>query len=241
MITHKSLEGLCDRFMNKRGWYKIIKPRKLGSHVADRIYTLGENSVPLVFELKPENCTDSEIQKGLGQCVSYLPWQVKPYLVISQSWADEFQPVFDLLPFLGILQYTEEGKFLIRQKASERDWLSFPPLETLLVEAGLTKAMVWDFIKKTYPDGNGKAIYVALDEIMERLHEAYPLITIYRPVVAKLLLSMGFGRQQRNPVTLDSQPKLLWISKAGRRLSTGADTSKLFFTIKYDLSFENFL
>ena len=69
----------------------------------------------------------------------------------------------------------------------------------LIFSRKLTKEMIREVLKESYP----KPVYYLFDGILEKLKIAYPGVPIYRNVVAKMLLSMGYGRRHLNPETLE--------------------------------------
>lgn len=105
-LTHKALETMCDELMVEIGWERLkqrLYHGPMNIHT-DRIY-IKENNWPLAFEIKPENASNIEIKKGIGQAVCCLPYRVKPYLVLSQEQWDTFKDTIKFIPWLGILTY----------------------------------------------------------------------------------------------------------------------------------------
>ncbi len=127
-LTHKEIETMCDNFMKDAGWERA-QEKKLNKALveirADRLY-FKENEDPLAFEIKPENAQPPEIKRGIGQCATCLPCQVKPYLVLSRKQWAAFVDIIAFLPWLGILVYpasTSEKNFrheemIIKQKSN---------------------------------------------------------------------------------------------------------------------------
>lgn len=198
MITHRTVEMLLDNRMEELSWLRVVGKDDLFRKRPDRIYTKGEEV--LIFELKPENCSNNEIDRGIGQCMWYLPYRVKPYLVIPQSWAQEYTLVFEQMSFLGVLQFLADRNLSMVQKSS-RGMVGLVPLYNLTIHH-LTKAFLWGFLKKVCPkDG----LY-SLDWIEETLYQTYPLVTFYRQTIARLMLAMGYGRERYNPETMEYAP-----------------------------------
>ena len=194
MLTHKELESMVDEFMETQDWVKVKISNELFKRKPDRMYTKG--SLVLIFELKPENILQPEVDRGIGQCMGYLPYRVKPYLVIPEVWATYYRKIFAQLPFLGVLQYSNELSMV--QPATDRlgDLQEFPQLEIRL-----TRLFLWRFLKKRVEDG-----LHSLDSIEDLLSQAYPLVKFYRQTIARMLLSMGYGRERYNPTSMEYDP-----------------------------------
>ncbi len=193
MITHKIVETMVGNLMDKFEWARVIVAKELfGGKLPDRIYTRGESV--LVFEVKPENSKDAEIDKGIGQSSWFLPYGVKPYLVLHQTQAERYGKAFAQLPYLGVLQYSSQGE-LSQIKKSESD--NLPP-PTHLQSHRLTRQFLWNFLKRTYKEDG---LY-SLEAIEETLRLAYPLATFYRQTIARQMLAMGYGRERYNPETM---------------------------------------
>ena len=186
MITHKGLETRCDDFMKQRGWYKAKRRTGLFNRLPDRIYSK-PGAWPLVFEIKPDNIRMGEIQKGIGQCVFYLPYQVKPYLVLPEHWLNqEIKNVLKQLP-IGVLAY--DGDLRIYQKASDRDFRDLLPAPELEVDLKLTRDTLQEFLSR-YPRGE-----YALADIVSDLRKEYPLLgVVYPGVIARMLHTMWCDR-----------------------------------------------
>lgn len=186
MITHKLVETMIDDLMRNQGWVRAVADRDLfRGKLPDRIYTRGEDV--LVFELKPDNCLNGEIDKGIGQSLWYLPYKVKPYLVISESWVQQYKLVFSHLPELGVLQYSELMQISIVQRSNRNmAGLSAPSHLTMR----LTRSFLWSFLKKVCPEDG----YFSLDWVEEAIQTAYPLVMVYRPAIARIMTNLGYGR-----------------------------------------------
>ena len=124
-LTHKEIEAICDEFMEKLAWVKsdlCLLGNKLEIRVVpDRIY-VKEGKYPLGFEIKPGDARIGELERGIGQMACYLPYQIKPYLIISvEQWAT-VEVVLSLLPWLGIAVYSWEPTMIeIKQKSKRED------------------------------------------------------------------------------------------------------------------------
>jgi len=108
MLTHKEIENLCDDFMYGAGWSRVrqaLISEDIPVISCDRIYYLDEISVPLVFEIKPENALDEILKMGIGQLACCCAYKVKPYLVISESQWARMKLVLEALPWLGVITY----------------------------------------------------------------------------------------------------------------------------------------
>ena len=193
-LTHKQVETLIDNLMVKQDWIRVRTPDHFNRR-PDRLFTKGDDI--LVMEIKPENARDSEILKGIGQIASYLPYQVKPYLVLAEKWVDEFKDTFRMLPGIGILRYSPAGEMVISQK-SERSIAGLQKLELLKSVDILTRELLWKFLKDTI---TSDGLY-SLDSIEADLIMTYPAIAVERQTVARLLLSMGYGRMRYDPETM---------------------------------------
>lgn len=133
-LTHREIEGLCRRFMEKIGWNKVsgrtIKSNGLAIQMirCDQAY-IKEDELPLAFEIKPGNAMAGQIKQGIGQQACFLPYRVKPYLVLSQKQWLEFKEFIGFLPWLGIVVYSVDNLLNIAQRAEERDWDNLKPFE----------------------------------------------------------------------------------------------------------------
>lgn len=195
MLSHKALETMVDDFMESKNWLKVkVGKDYKGRCRPDRVYTKGTDI--LVFEIKPFNITRGEIYKGIGQALWYLPYQVKPYLVIPDHWVSSFQKTFSHLPFLGILQYSDRD-FSVYQRATRNPQLEeFYPLEIVR----LSRLFLWNLLKRICPEDG---LY-SLDFIAENLKLAYPKVSFYRQNIARVMTFMGYGRGYYNPETMEA-------------------------------------
>jgi len=125
MLTHRQVEAKLDRFMEELSWSRV----KMGNGMStfcqpDRMYAKPEMNL-LVCEIKPSIVATGEIKRGIGQMACFLPWRVKPYLVIPENRFEDFQKIWVSLPWLGIFSYDEKGCFTLRQKSQAKGshWL----------------------------------------------------------------------------------------------------------------------
>jgi len=200
-LTHKQVENLVDNLMVKQGWVRVKNQHHLfHGRYPDRLFARGDDI--LVIEIKPENARDSEILKGLGQMTCYLPYQVKPYLVLPEKWADVFREVIRMLPDIGILQYSPVGEMVISQKPV-RNMAGLQKLELLkFINLEVTRELLWKYLKTITSDG----LY-SLDFLEDGLRMTYPTIAVERQTVARLLKSMGYGRKKYDPETMKPSGK----------------------------------
>ena len=136
-LTHKEVENLCDEVICKQGWIrqKLSKEHQLIiSFIPDRIYKKGEDLITL--EIKPGNCTNEEIVKGLGQMMVHFPYQGRGYLVLSEKQWEQIKPLTRFFPWLGILIYNQKIKedltydLWVGKKAGGKDINDLQPLPT---------------------------------------------------------------------------------------------------------------
>ena len=112
-LTHKEIENLCDEVICRQGWIRqkqgVTKEHSLFiSFAPDRIYKKGEDLITL--EIKPGNCSNGEMVRGLGQMMTHFPYQGKGYLVISEEQWEQLGPLARFFPWLGILVYNQKIK-----------------------------------------------------------------------------------------------------------------------------------
>jgi len=127
-LTHKQVESQLTIWMERCG-YKRVKYSPANNQAyrslrPDRIFKNKEKPV-IVVEVKPEIVTKDEVLRGIGQSACYLPYNVKPYLVIPVKYYDELEKVFAKLPWLGIITY-DNGVFDLR-KVSNVHVYSYDP------------------------------------------------------------------------------------------------------------------
>jgi len=137
-LTHREIETLCDDVLIGQGWIRqtavVYAPSQKWKPfipiLPDRIYRKGEDY--LVLEIKPGNCSTDELRRGLGQMISYLPYRVKAYLVISEEQWYQFKALMKYLPWLGVLVYAqtrrEIKKLWVAQKMTTHIGTHFFPV-----------------------------------------------------------------------------------------------------------------
>ena len=133
LLTHKEIERMCDGFMESLGWDRahqtLLNNEGEVRVYADRIY-IKENEIPLLFEVKPENAKSEEIKKGIGQLACCLPFQVKPYLVLSRKHWNIYGYPITFMPWLGVIVY-EGTAFSIKQQPFREDSGNLSPITGL--------------------------------------------------------------------------------------------------------------
>ena len=226
-LTHKQVETLIDNLMVKHAWVRVKNSSHLfkGSR-PDRLFT--KEGEILVMEIKPENSSKGEIHRGIGEVVGFLPYQVKPYLVLPESLVDWVRDVFKMLPDIGVLQYSPTGEITMFQK-SERNMASLRTVKILdRPSIDMTKELLWKFLKNTITEDG----MYSLDFIEGALQVAYPIIRIDRQTVARLLLSMGYGLKLYDPETKTALPKQYSRYALKRFFRKGKKFYKTYFIIK---------
>ena len=144
MITHKQLEGILDKEMFSQGMVRARAANTNGFFI-DRIYSQGDKT-PLVFELKPENSSMSEIQRGIGQCFLYLSFNAKIYLLAPSffflsRYKNNFRatkggkPLLEaikMIPLIGFMSFDSDGNITVLKEATERDPVNLIKLDLVL-------------------------------------------------------------------------------------------------------------
>lgn len=134
-LTHKEVETLCDMSLLSQNWErhelvlgKGFKPEEEPlPGIPDRVYQ--KEGQVLFLEIKPGNCTNGELRRGLGQIMSYYPYDVKAYLVLSQEQWNRFKATIKFFSWLGVLIYDSETyrvKVAQRVKKSPQGLSPFP-------------------------------------------------------------------------------------------------------------------
>jgi len=183
MATHKMIEGRLDRTMISKGWSRVVVDKLDNIFQPDRVY-VRRHETSLIFEIKPDPISIAEVQRGVGQCIFYLGYQVKPYLVLPELQALRILPILKYTPLIGLLSYAENMTIL--QKADDRDVSNLKPLKE--IRAKLLKGELLAFVEAQCGEW-GK---VPLEFIMEKLHEYFAYSRMYAPVVARTLINAGY-------------------------------------------------
>jgi len=197
-LTHKEIESLCDLFMENKGWDRVRKAsifneNRLESYAADRIYI--KNGVVLVFEIKPENASPEEIKRGIGQLACFLPYQIKPYLVLSEaqwSWSN-MRGVIKFLPWLGVAVYKSMFELEIKQKSTRDDKELLPVGDLPIKLRELTYDHIYSFIKKRELKG-----FHSVKELEGLLKEAYPNYKVFKQNIGSALKGAGFKQRYKD-------------------------------------------
>lgn len=201
MNTHKQVEALIDSFMKEQGWerLKIVNwAEDLGR--PDRVYARGEDTV--IMELKPEDISMWELQRGIGQALFFSLYKAKIYLVFEQSIWETFGEVLKLGLF-GVFTYRALDKrfdMVIQQKAPlpgniPLDVEAFKHREKYRIQ--LLREEVFEVVKEFKPGP------YSMKQITESLSKFYPGRRIAPSIVGKHLMSMGFGKGYYNPETME--------------------------------------
>jgi len=187
-ISHREIESRLDTTMRDQGWLRVKDSKGVFGNLSrpDRIFTKGQDVI--IFEIKPSYCDSSEIAKGIGQLMCFLPYPVKLYLVLPEVWVKRFALVFKELPGLGVILVGEQVSIFQRSNRGTE------PLSQLKTHR-LTRDFLWRFLKKRCPEDG----WYSLNWIEDAFNFEYPSIApVYRPVIAKLVYAMGYGRDLRS-------------------------------------------
>lgn len=206
-LTHKELETMCDRFMAEHGWERGTSNNRMKTFTPDRVYSK-ENKWPLVIEIKPENADGPEIKKGIGQSACCLPYQVKPYLILSEKQWDTFESIIQQLPWLGIISYpisTFDKKagyknLAIKQKPEARvpgelTFVSFPPspLKRKQPTTKLPAESIYNFFLESHLLG-----HFGTGELADILSNKFPDYKITLQSLGYTLKRLGFKKTTKD-------------------------------------------
>ncbi len=183
MTTHKMIEGRLDRTMVSKGWSRVVVDKLDNIFKPDRVY-VRHHETSLLFEIKPDPISIAEVQRGVGQCILYLNYQVKPYLVLPEFQALRILPILKHAPLIGLFSYAEDMTIL--QKAEDRDVSNLKPLKE--IRSKLLKGELLAFIEAQCGEWGA----VPLEFIMEKLHGYFSYSKMYAPVVARTLINAGY-------------------------------------------------
>ena len=190
-LTHKEVESLCDKFMYQAGWWR--SGRAQISHnpkvIADRIY-FKKGKIPLMFEIKPENALNEEIKTGIGQLSCGLPFKVKPYLVMSASKIEPFQPIYSQLPWLGVLTYSD-GKLSQQQKSQGTNGQILVPISPLAIPGSR------ELIAQTIKTLKG---HYSTEELVAILSNQLPGYQFFSRYVGSVLVRLGYKKKRKEGV-----------------------------------------
>ncbi len=193
-MTLKEIQRLCLRAMNQLGYVRLVCRTRQGDFSPrhpDALYARG--SEVLALEILTSGAKLPDVLRGIGQCALFSAYRLQPYLVLNELTLHQVWDQIRLLPWLGVGEYSwnpTRGNTLELRKHPERDLGSLLPLPTLTMVGGLTRAMVWRVLKQHCPE---KTV-LNLDDLVNWLQDEYPAANPYKPVVARLLSSMGFDR-----------------------------------------------
>lgn len=204
-LTHREIEHLCDDFMGKLGWARNSN-RELGGKKRaltwpDRVY-IKEEKIPLVFEIKPENASTRELARGIGQMAYCLPYQVKPYLVLSERQWFALIEVCNLLPWLGIITYSNKlGKLEIKKKVIRDDISNLIPIviggPSEIIKGvnleNLTRDKIYYLLRTNKLVG-----FHTIKELKRLINDAYPSYKIKGSIIKDALHTIGCRMSRRS-------------------------------------------
>ncbi len=190
--------------MTRQGWIKA-KGTALSNHsgpvtfIPDRVY-IKKDKPPLIFEIKPANALGDEIKKGLGQCAWCLPFQAKPYLVLSPEQWDKFNVILALFEWLGIATYSE-NILEVKQKSLRLDLDDLvpinaakviPPSSSSLASSSLKlgQTHVWVLLKTKKLRG-----FYTVKEIAKLLEQEHPGYKIHHSHIGEAFMAADFKKR----------------------------------------------
>lgn len=204
-LTHREIERLCDDFMGKLGWARNsnreLSDKKGALTRPDRVY-IKNGVIPLVFEIKPENASTRELARGIGQMAYCLPYQVKPYLVLSRRQWFALMGVCNLLPWLGIITYSNKlEKLKIERKALRDDIGNLVPITiggpSEIIKGvnleNLTRDKIYYLLRTNKLVG-----FHTIKELKRLISDAYPSYKIKGSIIKDALHTIGYRRSQRS-------------------------------------------
>jgi len=191
--SHKEIENICDATMASMGWERVGCKATNDTPVSfwDRVYTKEDLDYPVVFEIKPETATSEEIKRGIGQIACTLPYQVRPYLIISEDQYLMFKEIFELLLWLGICLYDDRKLLLpVKQRAS----LDYHGQTELLTRKlpKVKKSIRWEQVVDI---ARGLSGLFTVKDFTEILKGHYPGLKISANWVGEILVNSGYARK----------------------------------------------